>query len=312
MIFQLLARSRRDFLGCILYFLQIFFKNYDYLGQFWIDYAYKRSKMFFSCFLEKKYVFSVFFDAKSAHFKSTKWCQGVPKIEFFSKSILYSFLVLRAPLKMMRPSEIGFGHYKCVFWEFFLGCWELSDEKNSFFVYFRWFLMIFDDFARSQLFGSVSRACTGAQESKKVEIAKNELKHPQTIIECHTKGFKVRLGGLGCHMSQSIFLDFRWFWGVFGGNMSYMPYMSITHQMSLLKHFIFLEKIWRPSEKKYEKVKTNKKTKKSKQKENFPFCLRKNAKHNNNIFLFFSKSKKSWKRSRTRDKSSPPLWCTGW
>ena len=69
--------------------------------------------------------------------------------------------------------------------------------------------MIFDDFARSQLFGSVSRACTGAQESKKVEIAKNELKHPQTIIECHTKGFKVRLGGLGCHMSQSIFLDFR-------------------------------------------------------------------------------------------------------
>ena len=69
--------------------------------------------------------------------------------------------------------------------------------------------MIFDDFARSQLFGSVTRACTGAQESKKVEIAKNELKHPQTIIECHTKGFKVRLGGLGCHMSQSIFLDFR-------------------------------------------------------------------------------------------------------
>ncbi len=69
--------------------------------------------------------------------------------------------------------------------------------------------MIFDDFARSRLFGSVSRACTGAQESKTVDIAKNELKHPQTIIECHTKGFKVRLGGLGYHMSQSIFLDFR-------------------------------------------------------------------------------------------------------
>ena len=81
--------------------------------------------------------------------------------------------------------------------------------------------MIFDDFTRSQLFGSVPGACTGAQESKKTGIAKNELKHPQTIIECHIKGFKVRLSGLGCHMSPSIFPDFRGFWGVFGGNMSY-------------------------------------------------------------------------------------------
>jgi len=37
------------------------------------------------------------------------------------------------------------------------------------------------------------------------------VKHPQTIIECHIKGFKVRLGGLGYHMSQAIFPDFRGF-----------------------------------------------------------------------------------------------------
>ena len=64
----------------------------------------------------------------------------------------------------------------------------------------------------------------GAQESKNIEIAKNELKHPQTIIECHTKVFKVRLSDLGCHMSQSIFIDIQGFWVVFGGNMQYMPY----------------------------------------------------------------------------------------
>ena len=94
--------------------------------------------------------------------------------------------------------------------------------------------MIFDDFTRSQLFGSVSRACTGAQESKKIEIAKNELKHPQTIIECHTKVFKVRLSDLGCHMSQSIFLDFRGFWVVFGGNMQYMTYMSTSNVLACI------------------------------------------------------------------------------
>ena len=66
-------------------------------------------------FFEKNYVFSAFFDAKSVPFKSTKWCQGVPEIDEISKSILYSFMVPTAPLKMMRPAEKGFGHYKCVF-----------------------------------------------------------------------------------------------------------------------------------------------------------------------------------------------------
>ena len=64
--------------------------------------------------------------------------------------------------------------------------------------------MIFNDFASSQYFGSVTRACTGAQESKKVEVAKDELKHTQTIIECYIKLFKIRLRDLGCHMIVSM------------------------------------------------------------------------------------------------------------
>ena len=54
-------------------------------------------------------------------------------------------------------------------------------------------------------------ACRGAQKSKKIEIAKNELKHPQSSVGWHIKGFTDRLGGLGYHMSQSIFPDFRRF-----------------------------------------------------------------------------------------------------
>ena len=76
--------------------------------------------------------------------------------------------------------------------------------------------MFFDDFGRSQLLGIVSRACTGAQEPKKIKIAKNELKHPQTIIECHIKVFGVRTIGVGHHMSQFIFTDFGLFVGILG------------------------------------------------------------------------------------------------
>jgi len=76
--------------------------------------------------------------------------------------------------------------------------------------------MFFDDFGRSQLPGSVSRGCTGAQEPKKIKIAKNGLKHPQTIIECHIKVFGIRTVGLRHHMNQFIFTDFQVFWGYFG------------------------------------------------------------------------------------------------
>ena len=69
--------------------------------------------------------------------------------------------------------------------------------------------MFFDDFGRSQLLGSVIRGRRGAQEPKKIKIAKNELKHSQTIIECHIKVFGVRTVGLGHHMSQFIFTDFQ-------------------------------------------------------------------------------------------------------
>ena len=88
-------------------------------------------------------------------------------------------------------------------------------------MYFDVFFMFFDDFGRSQLLGSVIRGCRGAQEPKKIKIAKNGLKHPQTIIECHIKGFGVRTIGIGHHISQFIFTDFRGFWGSFAANMPY-------------------------------------------------------------------------------------------
>ena len=98
--------------------------------------------------------------------------------------------------------------------------------------------MFFDDFGRSLLLGSVIRGCRGAQEPKKIKIAKNGLKHPQTIIECHIKVFGVRAAGLGHHMSQFIFTDFRGFWGYFGGK---MHYMSILQRMASFSKLGFSE-----------------------------------------------------------------------
>ena len=95
--------------------------------------------MFFACFLEKNYVFSAFFDAKSAHFKSKKWCQGVPKIEFFSTSILYSFLVLRAPLKVIFFFGSCLGTTNVFSENFFLAVRAILTKKTA-------FLCIFDDF----------------------------------------------------------------------------------------------------------------------------------------------------------------------
>merc|ERR1712083_370849 len=100
----------------------------------------------------------------------------------------------------------------------FDSCSGYFDAKNT---YFDVFLMFFDDFGRSQLLGSVSRGCTDAQEPKKIKITKNELKHPQTIIECHIKVFGVRTIGLIHPMSQFMFTDYGGFWGYFGCKMSY-------------------------------------------------------------------------------------------
>ena len=94
--------------------------------------------------------------------------------------------------------------------------------------------MFFDDFGRSQLLGSVIGGCRGAQEPKKIKIAKNGLKHPQTIIECHFKVFGVRTIGVGHHMSQFIFTDFWVFWGYFRGKM---------HYMSMLQRMFFFSKL---------------------------------------------------------------------
>ena len=109
--------------------------------------------------------------------------------------------------------------------------------------YFYVFLMFFDDFGRFQFSGSVSRGCTGAQEPKKIKIAKNGLKHPQTIIECHIKVFGVRTVGLRHHMSQFFFTDFRGFWGYFGGK---MHYMSMLQRMASFSKLGFLENFGGP------------------------------------------------------------------
>merc|ERR1711994_1194762 len=78
----------------------------------------------------------------------------------------------------------------------------------------------------------------GAQEPKKIKIAKIGLKHPQTIIECHIKVFGVRTIGAGHHMSKFIFTDFRVFWGYFGGK---MHYMSMLQRMTSISKLDFWE-----------------------------------------------------------------------
>ena len=136
-----------------------------------------------------------------------------PKIMKISKSSLYTFMCPKVALNPMQISKKCFSHRKWVCRTLFYSCSQHFDANNT---YFDVFLMFFDDFGRSQLLGGVSRGCTGAQEPKKIKIAKNGLKQPQTIIECHIKVFGVRIIGLGHHRSQFIFTDFRVFWGYLG------------------------------------------------------------------------------------------------
>merc|ERR1711994_211763 len=105
-----------------------------------------------------------------------------PKIAKISKSSLYTFMCPKVALNPMQTSKKCFAHGLWVFRPLFDSFSQHSDAKNTDFDVF---FMFFDDFGRSQLFGSVNRGCTGAQEPQKIKIAKNGLKHPQTSIECH-------------------------------------------------------------------------------------------------------------------------------
>ena len=80
----------------------------------------------------------------------------------------------------------------------------------------RWFFTIKLDLKRAWFSGSIWGPCTGAQKSKKIKIARNHLKHIQTIIECHIEGFRGRPITLGYHMSLPIFHDFGGILEVFG------------------------------------------------------------------------------------------------
>ena len=131
----------------------------------------------------------------------------------------------------MQTSKKCFAHGLWVFRPLFDSFSQHFDAKNT---YFDVFFMFFDDFGRSQLLGSVIRGCRGAQEPKKIKIAKNGLKHPQTIIECHFKVFGVRTIGVGHHMSQFIFTDFWVFWGYFRGKMHYMSMLQRMASFSKL------------------------------------------------------------------------------
>ena len=177
-------------------------------------------------------VFSLFW-WKNIKFQIGQDMLVCPTIAKISKSSLYTFSALKAMGNRLGNSKKWSGNPKKVFRALFDSCWSHFDGKIN---YFRVFLSFFDDFAWSQFLGSVRARCTAAQESKKIEIAKNRPKGLQTIIECHNKVFRVHHIGLCHHTSQSIFTDFRWFWGSFGAN---MPYMSTLQRMACISKLGF-------------------------------------------------------------------------
>merc|ERR1712141_328852 len=137
-----------------------------------------------------------------------------PKIMKISKSSLYTLNGPKVALDPMRTSKNVFRmDYGC-FDHFLTAVRGNLMPKTRILTYFSCF---FDDFGRSQLLGSVIRGCRGAQEPQKIKIAKNGLKQPQTIIECHFEVFGVRTIGVGHHISQFIFTVFWVFWGYFRG-----------------------------------------------------------------------------------------------
>ena len=169
-----------------------------FLDQFWADLGIwgvkscARAFLTFSSLIHVKIRFHEFSTAK-IRFLSYFWCKNItfqidemvsecPKIMIFPKSSLYTFSSLKAMGNRLGNSEKWSGHSKMVFRALFDSCSEHYEAKKC---YFCVFLMFFEDFARSQLLGSVSRRCTGAQESEKIKIAKNGPKHSKTIIQCH-------------------------------------------------------------------------------------------------------------------------------
>jgi hypothetical protein len=115
-------------------------------------------------------------------------------------------------------------------------CWIFM-PKSWKLMYFWWFPRHHD------YFEARGGWCTGAQESKKSKIAKNELKRTQTIIEVHIKGFWVGPGAIRYHMSQPIFSHFfGYIWGV-------KPLYEYPVKNDLDIFLGFLKKKPRPSEK---------------------------------------------------------------
>merc|ERR1712141_807746 len=180
---------------------------YDTFWIFRISYARARapSLQFFAIFTDSDVIFS--------DFQIDEMVSECPKIMKISKSSLYTFMCPKVALNPMQTSKKCFAHGLWVFRPLFDSCSGHFDAKNT---YFDVFFMFFDDFGRSQILDSVSRGYRGAQEPKKIKIAKNELKHPQTIIECHIKVFGVRGISLGHHMSHFFLPILGYFGGILG------------------------------------------------------------------------------------------------
>ena len=172
---------------------------------FWIFrilYARARapSLQFFVIFTDSDVIFS--------DFQIDEMVSECPKIMKISISSLYVFWGPEPTNNRLRNSEKGSEYSINGFRAFFCSCLGRFDAKNG---YFRVFLMFLDHCAWSQILGGVNRPCAGTYKSKKIKIAKNEFKHPQSVIECRINGFCVHLNALGHHMNQSISPHFREF-----------------------------------------------------------------------------------------------------
>jgi hypothetical protein len=136
--------------------------------------SYQNVKNSFREFRTAEIRFFSFFRWKIIDFQIDEDMLVCPKIAKISKSSLYTFSCPKAMGNRLGNSKKWSGHPKKVFRALFDSCWGHFDGKIS---YFDVFLKCFDDFVWSQFLGTVRARCMGAQESKKIEIIKNALKH---------------------------------------------------------------------------------------------------------------------------------------
>ena len=135
-------------------------------------------KKVFSWFLQSKHVFFDFCSSPAAK----KWWFQILVASSRCPQNRKNLKIDILPQKYRECSGDAFFFFRKMFWTLEsvfliifrqpLGAFWRKNKK--FYV----FLMFFDDFTRSQLFGSVHWPCMGVEGSKKIKIAKNHFKHP--------------------------------------------------------------------------------------------------------------------------------------